>query len=431
MRLPKARASSSGSHLKVTVYWGDILYDTLYCGPRDHVTVGRKIGNTVVVPLEGQAQHMDSLELIKVLDDNSVELRFDDSIQGHVRMGEEFLRLRSAIDEKRVTPEMGGTYLLKINQKDEADLVIGHVTFNLSWTSEHIAIPRASGREKRRNLIMMGVGTLVLMMVAGLVKLFPPPPEEPPPERLVELEPRQPPPPPAKAAAGEKKTEDGGAAKGDAGQAKLQTKPQLTEAEKLRQELSGDLVKDLAEVGTSAPTVAKANPDNAITAAIDQAGTGGFTTEGFKTGAGGKSVGIGRTVGQGEGGFGGTGKLGLSGNSAVEGGSGYGAIETVTEGGLDRDVIDSIVKKRKARIRLCYERQLNFKPSLAGKVTVHFVIGKSGNVLSSSIAEDTMKSAEVNGCIIEEVKTWIFPAPKGGTLVNVDYPFVFESSVKN
>ena len=94
---------------------------------------------------------------------------------------------------------------------------------------------------------------------------------------------------------------------------------------------------------------------------------------------------------------------------------------------MDKDVVDTIVRQRKDRIRLCYERQLNFKPSLSGKLTVQFVIGKEGKVLQATLSEDTMKDDAVRNCLLSEVKTWNFPKPSGGGVVTVDYPFVFES----
>ncbi|MCB0416427.1 MAG: AgmX/PglI C-terminal domain-containing protein [Bdellovibrionales bacterium] len=428
MRSFKAPANSEPGHnLKVTVYWGDILYDTVYVLPKQSVTVGQDSANTIVVPLDGNKRK--SLELIKVSENNLVDLNFDESIQGHVRLKGEFLRLQAMIDEKRAARNTDGLYTVQMNENDEADLVIGHVSFYLNWTNHRVMIPKHAGQDRKRTIMVVVISAVLMLSLMGIVNLFEVPEPEIPPERLVTLKPREPE-VKAKAAVGEKKTTDGGAQKGDPGKAQLSTKPKLTEAQKLEQELTGDLFSDLSDIGTQAPTKA-VKQDAAVAAAIDQAGSGGFTTEGFKTGAGGKSKGIGRTVGQGEGGFAGTGRLGLSGNSAVEGSDGYGAIETVTEGGLDRDVIDAIVRKRKARIRLCYERQLNFQPKLSGKVTVAFVISGTGAVQSASISEDTMKSSAVNSCIISEVKSWKFPAPKGGTLVNVDYPFVFESSLKN
>ena len=98
---------------------------------------------------------------------------------------------------------------------------------------------------------------------------------------------------------------------------------------------------------------------------------------------------------------------------------------------MDRDVIDAIIRRRQDRIRLCYERQLNFNPKLAGKVSLHFVIGGKGQVSSSRIVEDTMRNQNVNKCILTEIASWTFPTPRGGVNVDVDYPFFFESSAKH
>jgi outer membrane biosynthesis protein TonB len=255
------------------------------------------------------------------------------------------------------------------------------------------------------------------------------PEKERPPERIVEIL------PPkevvhARAAMGErKKSDDGGAAKGEAGKAAVappKTVSKPSAADSLRSANLGSLVNNLSSLSNSAAP--SANTDVKVAAAAAQDGAAGFTTDGLKSGAGGKSVGIGRTVGQGEGGFQGTGKLGLSGNSLVEGSAGRGVTGPAQQGGgLDRAVIDQIVRRRQDRIRLCYERQLNFSPNLAGKVSVHFTIGADGQVVKAGIIEDTMKNQAVRDCIATEVKTWTFPRPSGGTLVEVDYPFVFES----
>jgi len=223
---------------------------------------------------------------------------------------------------------------------------------------------------------------------------------------------------------GEHQSSDGGAQAGAAGKVATQAAQKESAADQVRRADLGSVVSGLTSLGDKAPAV---HNDSLKSAAINQVGTGGFTTEGLKTGGGGKTEGLGRTVGQGEGGFEGTGRLGLSGDAAVEGGTGYGN-EKIVKGGLSRDVIESIIRRRQYRIRLCYERQLNFNPKLAGKISLHFVIGGKGNVVKANVSEDTMKNEAVRNCVLDEVKSWTFPPPEGGTLVNVDYPFVFESS---
>ena len=39
-----------------------------------------------------------------------------------------------------------------------------------------------------------------------------------------------------------------------------------------------------------------------------------------------------------------------------------------------------------------------------------------------------MKNANVENCLASRIKTWVFPKPKGGGIVIVNYPFVFKQS---
>lgn len=110
--------------------------------------------------------------------------------------------------------------------------------------------------------------------------------------------------------------------------------------------------------------------------------------------------------------------------------AGVGLIEDESEvvGGLDRDVIASYIKTQLGQILYCYERQLSAKKDLFGKVAVRFTIGPSGQVETQQIGDTTLKNATVEGCILNKVAQWKFPAPQGGTKVNVTYPFLFKST---
>jgi outer membrane biosynthesis protein TonB len=109
---------------------------------------------------------------------------------------------------------------------------------------------------------------------------------------------------------------------------------------------------------------------------------------------------------------------------------GVGLIEEESEivGGLDRDIIAQYIKTQLGQILRCYERQLSAQPDLFGKVAIRFEIGSSGQVTSQKIGDTTLKNATVEGCILGKVATWRFPAPQGGTKVNVTYPFLFKST---
>lgn len=425
-----AQKSSDSTDLKVTVYWGDILYDTAVCKPNSVVSVGRGKNNTFILDVA------ESKKLLEVHPGGNATFYFDDRLDGHIRIDKELLSLHSARESKHATQNSDGQYKVELTGQDKADVVLGHVTIYFDWIKNTEKIDRTRFFEKRNLLLLL----LLLISLGGIwaaIQWLTINEPEKKPERLVYLDP-----PkkmksekgdtptegaPSKAAIGETKSKDGGAAKGDLGKAQTKVVEKESAAASLKNANLGSLLNGLTKSGASAPHVN--NTESGESAAIAQQGTGGFSTEGLKTGGGGKTAGIGRTSGQGEGGFAGTGRLGLYGNSATEGsGVGNGAGTTRVAGGLDRDVIESIIRRRLDRIRLCYERQLNFYPKLSGKITVHFVIGKSGNVVNRSIVDDTMRNASVSQCIESEVGSWNFPAPEGGTLVNVDYPFVFEST---
>ena len=65
--------------------------------------------------------------------------------------------------------------------------------------------------------------------------------------------------------------------------------------------------------------------------------------------------------------------------------------------------------------------------STGARQGVKFTINNTGSVIEATIKESTLKNPNVESCITKKIKHWIFPAPKGGGLVVVVYPFVFKS----
>ena len=79
-------------------------------------------------------------------------------------------------------------------------------------------------------------------------------------------------------------------------------------------------------------------------------------------------------------------------------------------------------------MKYCYEKELTKNPNLYGKVVVQFTIGGTGKVDEGHISQTEMNNEAVEGCIIRNVKMWVFPQPKGGGQVYVTYPFIFKSA---
>lgn len=58
---------------------------------------------------------------------------------------------------------------------------------------------------------------------------------------------------------------------------------------------------------------------------------------------------------------------------------------------------------------------------------ISFVIAPTGSVASSSPAGAGV-SAEVDSCVAKKIGQLSFPAPEGGGIVEVTYPFIFQSA---
>jgi TonB family protein len=174
-------------------------------------------------------------------------------------------------------------------------------------------------------------------------------------------------------------------------------------------------------------------------------GAGGGMGSGAKTLGMGGGVGTGRSLGLGgtdgaASNFGsGTGGLlsGQNGNggpgSGFGSGAGRGKINVnVSEGGapgvdggLTQQEVSAVIRSHLNEIRHCYEQLLQRSPSSAGKVQVKFVVGQNGRVTSANVENSSISDAQMQGCIVGKIRTWEFPRPRGGQVVNVDYPFVF------
>lgn len=105
--------------------------------------------------------------------------------------------------------------------------------------------------------------------------------------------------------------------------------------------------------------------------------------------------------------------------------------EAVVEGGLDREAVYLVIMKNLGQIIYCYELGLQQKPSLRGRVSVDFTINSQGRVGSCSIGSSSLKSAQVESCMIGKIKNWKFPQPVGGVNVDVNYPFALQRVSQN
>lgn len=158
----------------------------------------------------------------------------------------------------------------------------------------------------------------------------------------------------------------------------------------------------------------------------DAGGAGGLGSRGTGPGGGGSALGIGG-LGSGTGrGSGGRGDVDL-------GGRGKGTTKitpgkTIVEGGLSKEEIGRVIKRYLSQIKYCYEKELTRNPNLAGKVVTSFTISGTGKVTECDVVESSLNDPTVEDCVSKIILRIQFPQPKGGGIVLVSYPFIFQSS---
>jgi TonB family protein len=97
-------------------------------------------------------------------------------------------------------------------------------------------------------------------------------------------------------------------------------------------------------------------------------------------------------------------------------------------GSLSKEVIRRVVRRHINEVKFCYEQQLNARPDLQGRVTTKFVISPTGSVQSAMVGSSSLRNEAVESCIVRAVRRWTFPAPDGGGVVVVNYPFLLDAA---
>ena len=90
---------------------------------------------------------------------------------------------------------------------------------------------------------------------------------------------------------------------------------------------------------------------------------------------------------------------------------------------LDAQSVEKIIRKNSAILRYCYERELQKKPDLRGKIVVKFSIEQDGKVRSAKVESSTLQDATVEACIVDRFKKMKFPASDEEAVVR--YPIMF------
>jgi Ca-activated chloride channel family protein len=163
----------------------------------------------------------------------------------------------------------------------------------------------------------------------------------------------------------------------------------------------------------------------------DAFGAGGLGLSGVGEGGGGKGEGIGLgkigTLGHGAGtgtgqGFGSGSGRAAGAHAATPPTLRQGTVQV--SGRLPPEVIQRLVRQNFGRFRLCYENGLRTNPNLSGRVSVKFVIDRTGASSSAQDGGSDLPDSDVVSCVVRSFGNLSFPQPEGG-VVTVVYPISF------
>ncbi len=102
-----------------------------------------------------------------------------------------------------------------------------------------------------------------------------------------------------------------------------------------------------------------------------------------------------------------------------------GAGDPLVSGGLSQNEILGVIRANLNQIRHCYETLLQREPGASGSLKVQFEIGLDGRVAAVNPTASTISDPTMKNCVLGVVQRWSFPKPRGGSPVQVNYPFTF------
>lgn len=97
----------------------------------------------------------------------------------------------------------------------------------------------------------------------------------------------------------------------------------------------------------------------------------------------------------------------------------------MVSGRLVPEVVVRIIHLNRGRFRFCYSNALRKSPQLSGRIAIHFVIARSGEVAKVTVGGgSTIDDADFRACLTDAFGKLQFPQPEGGE-VAVTYPMLF------
>jgi hypothetical protein len=85
---------------------------------------------------------------------------------------------------------------------------------------------------------------------------------------------------------------------------------------------------------------------------------------------------------------------------------------TRTQGGLDRNVVQRILRQGMGAFRNCYQNVLMQTSNAEGRVTLAFEIDDRGSVSHPTVVESDFKDPVMTPCVVSVISSLAFPKPE-------------------
>ena len=118
----------------------------------------------------------------------------------------------------------------------------------------------------------------------------------------------------------------------------------------------------------------------------------------------------------------GTGAVNGKGEASV----GTETLNIVVMGGLSREEILRVVEAHQSEVLLCYQRAIQIEPGLSGKLEMFWQIIEGGRVQGARVQKNTTGSKALSDCVSDRLRTWKFPSPANGSVVDVTWPWAMK-----
>ena len=92
--------------------------------------------------------------------------------------------------------------------------------------------------------------------------------------------------------------------------------------------------------------------------------------------------------------------------------------------GDEKRAIGEYVRDQMGDIHDCYQKRLEVRRTLQGKLYARFDIGPSGKIIGATA--DGIEDRELIACVIGVVRKWEFAKPASGGKLRIAFPFRLE-----